>query len=156
VLLLDNDGNGQSLANSAHVAALLFAGDAHDLLLTDNSANTLSLIQGLPDAPIATVLADSNAGISGPVGLNISSKGNIVVANGGDADVLVLDPTGAPIGTYPCLVAPTGLSRLNGSAVFLLNVISNNDPLWLFDGDTDTPRVMFVPVDAVDPQGTGQ
>jgi len=48
------------------------------------------------------------------------------------------------------------LSRLNGNAVFLLNAFSNNDPLWLFDGDSATPRVVFVPVDQADSQSPGQ
>jgi hypothetical protein len=156
VIVLDNDGNGQNLANSTHVSALQFAGDAHDLLLTDDSDNTLSLIQGLPGAAAYKLLADSSAGISGPIGLNTSSNGNIVVANGLTANILVLDPGGSQIGSYPCPVAPTRLSRLNGNAVFLLNVFSNNDPLWLFDGDNATPRVVFVPVDQAGSQSLGQ
>ena len=153
---LDNDGNSTNLRNSTHVSALLFSGDTHDLFLTDDSDDKLSLIQGLPDAAVVTILADTNTGVSGPIGVNISSNGNLVVANGKSANILVLDSSGTQIGTYPCLVPPTGLSRLNGNAVFLLNVISNNDPLWLFDGDTETPRVMFVPVDQVGSQDAGQ
>jgi len=156
VALLDNDGNPRTLTNSPHPSALLFLGDSHDVLIADDSADTLSLIQGLPDAGSSTVLADASSGISGPVGLNTASSGNVVVANGRAANILVLDPSGTQIGTYPCLIAPTGLSRLNGNAVFLLNVISNDDPLWLFDGDSSTPRVMFVPVDQADPQGVAQ
>jgi hypothetical protein len=156
VMLLDNDGNGQNLTNSTHVSALQFAGDAHDLLLTDDSDNTLSIIQGLPGAAAYNLLADSTAGISGPIGLNTSLNGNIVVANGLTANILVLDSGGSQIGAYPCPVAPTRLSRLNGNAVFLLNVFSNNDPLWLFDGDSATPRVLFVPVDQPDSPSLGQ
>ena len=156
VVAVDNNGNGQNLTNSTHVSALQFAGDAHDLLLTDDSDDTLSIIQGLPDAAASKVLADSSSGISGPVGLNTSLNGNLVVANGRAANILVLDSGGSQIGTYPCLVTPAGLTRLNGNAVFLLNVISNDDPLWLFDGDSSTPRVMFVPVEQTDPQSAGQ
>ena len=156
VVIIDNDGNGQNLTNSTHVSALQFAGDAHDLLLTDDSDDTLSIIQGLPDAAAYKVLADGSAGISGPVALNTSLNGNLVVANGRTANILVLDSGGSQIGAYPCPVAPAGLTRLNGNAVFLLNVISNDDPLWLFDGDSSTPRVMFVPVDQVDPPSVGQ
>jgi hypothetical protein len=156
VLLLGNDGNGKNLTNSTHVSTLQFAGDAHDLLFTDDSDDTLSLIQGLPDGATYQLLADGSAGISGPVGLNTSSNGNIVIANGRAANLLVLDARGSTIGAYACLVAPTGLSRLNGNAVFLLNVFSNNDPLWLFDGDSATPRVMFIPVDQVDSQSVEQ
>ena len=156
VVIVDNDGNGQNLTNSTHVSALQFANDAHDLLLTDDSDDTLSIIQGLPDAAAYNVLADGSAGISGPVALNTSLSGNVVVANGRTANILILDSGGSQIGTYPCLVAPTGLTRLNGNAVFLLNVISNDDPLWLFDGDSSTPRVMFVPVDQTDSQSVEQ
>jgi hypothetical protein len=156
VVIVDNDGNGQNLTNSTHVSALQFAGDAHDLLLTDSSDDTLSIIQGLPDAAAYKVLADGSAGISGPVALNISLNGNLVVANGRTSNILLLDSGGVPIGTYPCQVAPTVLTRLNGNTVFLLNIFSNNDPLWLFDGDSPTPRVMFVPVDQVDSQSVGQ
>ncbi|HEY3840803.1 MAG TPA: hypothetical protein VGL72_29725 [Bryobacteraceae bacterium] len=156
VIVIDNNGNGQNLTNSTHVSALQFANDAHDLLLTDDSDNTLSIIQGLPDAAAYNVLADATAGISGPVAVSTSLTGNLVVANGGTANILVLDSGGAQIGAYPCLVAPTGLTRLNGNAVFLLNAVSNDNPLWLFDGDNSTPRVVFVPVDQTDSQGAGQ
>lgn len=156
VVAIDNDGNAQNLTNSTHVSALQFVGDGHDLLRTDDSDDTLSVIQGLPGAAVYKVLADSSAGIAGPVALNTSSNGNLVVANGRTANILVLDSGGSPLGTYPCLVAPTALTRLNGNAVFLLNVISNDDPLWLFDGDSSTPRVMFVPVDQTGSQSVGQ
>ncbi len=156
VVVVDNDGNAQNLTNSTHVSALQFASDAHDLLLTDDADDTLSIIRGLPDAAAYTVLADGSAGISGPIALNTSLSGNLVVANGRTANILVLDSGGSQIGTYPCPVTPVGLTRLNGNAVFLLNVISNDDPLWLFDGDSSTPRVMFVPVDHADPQSVGQ
>jgi hypothetical protein len=156
VIMVANDGTPQNLTSSTHVSALQFAGDAHNLLLTDDSDDTLSIIQGLPDAGAYSVIADADSGISGPVALNTSSNGNIVVANGRTANILVLDSGGSQLGTYPCLVTPTGLSRLNGNAVFLLNVISNDDPLWLFDGDSATPRVMFIPVDQMNSQGVGQ
>jgi hypothetical protein len=149
VILLDENGNGQVLASSTHISALQFLGDAHDLLVADDSDNTLSVIQGLPQTTASTLVADGSAGLAGPIGLNTYLDGNLVIANGGASNVLVLDPGGAQIGSYPCPVAPSRLTRLNGKAVFLLNGISNDDPLWLFDGDSETPRVMFIPVEQV-------
>jgi hypothetical protein len=156
IVLLDADGNGRTLANSTHVSALQFLGGADDLLVADDSDDTVSLIQGVSGAALYKILADDTDGIAGPVGLNTSVNGNLVVANGRAANIVVLDPGGSQLGTYSCFSAPVGLSRLNGNAVFLLNGISNNDPLWLFDGDSATPRVMFIPVDQGGSSSAGQ
>ena len=156
VVLLDAAGNGQTLTSSTHVSALQFVGGTHNLLIADDSDDTLSLIQDVSGAAVYTLLADDTDGIAGPVGLNTSTNGNLVVANGRAANIVVFDPGGSQLGTYSCPSAPAGLSRLNGSAVFLLNGISNSAPLWLFDGDSATPRVLFIPVDQGGSSSVGQ
>ena len=156
VILLDVSGNGQTLTNSTHVSAMQFSGGSDNLLVTDDSDNTLSLIQDVSGAATYELLADNTDGIAGPVGLNTSSNGNVVVANGQGGNVVVFDSGGSQLGTYSCPTAPSGLGRLNGNAVFLLNGISDNNPLWLFDGDSATPRVLFIPVDQVASSTVGQ
>jgi hypothetical protein len=156
VVLLDAQGNGQTLTNSTHVSAMQFSGGADNLLVTDDSDDTLSLIHDVSGAAAYELVADNTDGIAGPVGVNTSSNGNLVVANGGAANVVVFDSGGSQIGTYSCPTAPAGLSRLNGNSVFLLNGISDNNPLWLFDGDSATPRVLFIPVDQVASSTVGQ
>jgi hypothetical protein len=156
IVLLDAHGNGSTLTNSTHVSAMQFSGGADDLLVTDDSDNTLSVIQGVSGAALYELLADDTDGIAGPVGLNTSMNGNLVVANGRAANIVVFDPGGSQLGTYSCPIAPVGLSRLNGNAVFLLNGISHNDPLWLFDGDSATPRVVFIPANQCGSSSVGQ
>jgi hypothetical protein len=155
--LLDADGNGTTLLSSSHISALQFMGDTRDLLIADDVDDTVSLIQDVSGAALFRPLAAAADGIAGPIGLNISLDRNlVVVANGRAGGIFVLDMTAAQPTTYACPCTPAGLSRLNGNSVFLLNGISENSPLWLFDGDGATRRVLFIPADQGGTTGAGQ
>lgn len=156
IVLLDSAGNAGALTNSTHVGALQFAGDAKDLLVADDSDDTVFVIRDVSGAALPQLLADSDSGIAGPVGLNTSSDGRLIVANGRGANIVLFATDGSQLGAYSCPCTPAGLNRLNGSAVFQLNSISTTDPLWIFDGDSTTPRVVFVPVDQSESSGAGQ
>ena len=147
---IDTDGGVRTLANPAHASALQFIGGSNDLLVADDVADTVAVIQDVPGAAAWQPLAGSADGVAGPIGLNVSLDGNrIVVANARAGNILVLNANGVaggpPTGTYACPCTPAGLYRLNGNAVYLLNGVSDNGPLWIFDGDSVTPRVVFIP-----------
>jgi hypothetical protein len=156
IVLLDANGDSHALAASTHVSALQLVGAAQDLLVADDADDTVSLIQDVTGTGAVQLLADNSSGIDDPVALNVASDGRLVVANGQGATVVTLAPDGSQQQSYPCPCTPAALSRLNGSAVFLLNSITNSDPLWIFDGDSATPRVVFLPVDQGGASVSGQ
>jgi hypothetical protein len=158
---IDADGNVRTLATPAHASALQFIGGSNDLLLADDVDDTVTMIQDVSGSATLLPVAGADAGIAGPIGLNASRDGKqIVVANGRSGNILVFDASGIasgpPLGSYVCPCSPAGLSRLNGNSVFLLDGISDSGPLWIFDGDNATPRVMFIPADGAASAGSGQ
>jgi hypothetical protein len=157
VMQIDADGNGRTLTNSTHISALRFMGGGNDLLVADDADDTVSMIQDVPGSALWKPLAAATDGIAGPIGLDVSLDGmRIVVANGRAGNIFEFDPNGPERGTYPCPCAPKGLGRLNGNSVFLLNSVSDAGPLWIFDGDSATPRVLFIPAAVTGPASSAQ
>jgi hypothetical protein len=151
-IALDADGNPRTLANSTHISAVQFS--ANDLLVADDMDDTVSMVQDAPGSALWRPLAAAADGIAGPTGLDVSLDGRLViVANGRAGNIFVFDPNGPQRGAYACPCTPAGLGRLNGNSVFLLNSISDGGPLWIFDGDSVAPRVMFIPADQSGPAG---
>ena len=143
---IDPDGSARTLAGSTHISALQFMGESRNLLVSDDADNTVSMVQDVSGSAALQLLAGAADGISGPAGLDVSLDGKLViVADSSGRNVLVFDSSGSQRAMYPCPCTPAGLGRLNGNSVFLLNGLSDSGPLWLFDGDNATPRVLFVP-----------
>jgi len=143
--------------NSTHISAVRFTGEGRNLLVADDADDTVSMVQDVATSGVWAPLAGTADGIAGPVGLDVSLDGkSIVVANGRGRNIFVFDPGGPQRATYPCPCTPTGLGRLNGNSVFVVNDVSDSSPLWIFDGDGATPRVLFVPAGTTDPAGSGQ
>jgi hypothetical protein len=157
LIRLDADGNPIPLPNSSHPSALQFIGDSGDLLVADDVDDTVSIVKDVGGAGLLNHLAGAADGIAGPIGLSASIDGKqIVVANGRNGNILVLDANGPARGSYACPCNPAELGRLNGNSVFLLNGIADNSPLWIFDGDSATPRVMFIPAEDAGTAGSNQ
>jgi len=157
VILIDPAGNPRTLTNSSHISALHFIGGTGNLLVADDAADTVSEVQDVAGSASLQPLAAATDGIAGPIGVDASLDGKlVVVANGRAQNIFVFDPNGSQRGTYSCPCAPAGLGRLNGNSVFLLSAISGTDPLWLFDGDSATPRVVFIPAVQSAPAGSTQ
>jgi DNA-binding beta-propeller fold protein YncE len=147
---MDDGGGLFTLANPQHASALRFIGGRNDLLVADDGSDTVGVVQDVPGAALWQPLAGAADGVAGPIGLDVSLDGaRLVVANARAGNILVLSAAGAAAGpppvSFPCPCNPAGLGRLNGNAVFLLNGISDNAPLWIFDGDSATQRVVFIP-----------
>jgi hypothetical protein len=70
------------------------------------------------------------------------------VANSGGA-VAQFDLQGGAPEVVSCSCGPTGLARLGGDSVFLLNG-GGAPPLFLLDGGGERPRLWFVPLDGGD------
>jgi hypothetical protein len=158
LIRIDADGGTLTLANPAHASALQFIADSHDLLIADDAADTVSVVQDVAGSAVLQPLASALDGIAGPIGLNVSLDGKqIIVANGRAGNILVLRANGVaggpPLGPYSCPCNLSELGRLNGNSVFVLNDVSDSGPLWIFDGDSATPRVVFIPAVDAEPAG---
>jgi len=145
VVVLGMDGTVRTLPGSQNVTAVGFFRGSRDSLIADGPANKVYLVKDTAGASETTLLADDTQGISGPVAVAASRDGKrVFVANSGSPGVASFDVGGGGVAVTSCRCAPTQLAALNGSAVFRLSDPSGG-PVWLFDGDGDEPRIVFVP-----------
>ena len=70
------------------------------------------------------------------------------MANAGSAAVTYIELDSTVTQTLECHCRVTGLYPLSGAAVFRLNELSS-EPVKLFDGSGEAPRILFV---ATEPQ----
>jgi hypothetical protein len=77
------------------------------------------------------------------VAVAASSDGSKVFAASRGGQVTILDLRTASRTSVACGCVPGVLARLRGNAVFRLNDVGDG-PLWLLDGDSAEPRILFV------------
>jgi hypothetical protein len=153
LLRMDADGAAPVIMTSSHISGLRFAGDSRDLLVTDDVDDTVYLARDVSGSPSPVLLAGASEGIAGPIAAEFSAdKRLVIVLNGRAGNIVLLDPAGGDRSVFACACVGTGLSRLNGNAVFRLNDPSAG-PLWVFDGDAPRPRIVFIPPDRTDDGG---
>ncbi|MEB2362288.1 MAG: hypothetical protein HUU41_00010 [Bryobacteraceae bacterium] len=139
--LLDNGGNVLSSTRLGDVAAAEFLFDSHDALVADRARREL-LLAG---AAGIRLLLDSSVLVE-PVAVAASRHNRRAVVADAKSQAVVsvgLDGEGVLVTACPCEIS--GLQRFQGDAVFLLTSTSSK-PMWVFDGDATSPRVVFVPV----------
>ena len=156
ILLAPAEGNAGAVFRAApgeelrfvwsfrRVAVMEFMSLSHDALVADGEANALYLLRDTGEAMQAVLLAGEGDGISSPKSVAAAEDASrVVVASDLTKDLVVVDPAGGPSLKLACDCAPTGLSRLQGNAVFRLTELSS-DRMWVLDGDSPEPRLVFV------------
>ena len=139
------DGTVRTLPGPQNVSAIGFFRGSRDFLIADGPASKVYLVKDTAGTSETTLLADETSGISGPVAVAASMDGKrVFVANSGSPGVASVDLAGGVVAVTSCRCAPTQLAAVNGNAVFRLSGPSGG-PVWLFDGDGDEPRIVFVP-----------
>ena len=122
LLRMDADGAAPVIMTSSHISGLRFAGDSRDLLVTDDVDDTVYLARDVSGSPSPVLLAGAAEGIAGPIAAEFSvDKRLVIVLNGRAGNIVSLDPAGGDRSVFACACVATGLSRLNGNAVFRLN-----------------------------------
>jgi len=140
VLAFGPDGGVTYSVPVGQPAALTHFSKSADAVVADGLNNTVWLIHG---GQLAR-LAGPDDGVSGPSAVELSaSQQRVIIANSGSNAVLIVDLGGKASSLVPCNCQVRGLQRLSGDAVFRLTD-SADQPMWLLDGDSDTPRVVFV------------
>jgi DNA-binding beta-propeller fold protein YncE len=145
ILLIDADANTRQVFTGMHLAAAAFMGGTHDLLVADDMNDSIHLVHAVDSSAAAAGVAGRQEGILRPVALDASADGRqVFVVNARPASVVVFDLRNHTAAKYVCHCAPAGLTPLIGRATFVVSQPANG-PLWVFDGDAEQPRVVFVP-----------
>jgi DNA-binding beta-propeller fold protein YncE len=125
-------------------ALALLHGD-QDVIVADAAINEITLLRNFAGTPQAFRLAGERDGISGPVGLRISSDSRkLYIANGPSRTLDIWNFEAQLIeASYPLDAEPTRLTPFQGSSTFVLNDVGDH-PLLLLDAAIDL-AVYFVP-----------
>jgi len=146
LFLLKSGQEPRLLASLDQASALLLRGDT--LFVADAGRNQILRLTGWDGAFAQSILAEEALGISGPAGLALAAKSNLLyVANATSRQLVALDlATGAQAAVYELDFTPSRLEPLAGSLLLLHPGLAGNAPAQLFD--TAARRLFFVPVSA--------
>jgi hypothetical protein len=145
IFLIDAEGNTRPVFKGIHISAVAFMGATHDVVVADDASNSIHIVYAVESSAAAIRIAGRENGIAGPVAAGSSQdRRRVFVVNMRPASVIVLDLKSHATAKYICHCNPTDLIRLNGHGTFVFSHPADG-PLWVFDGDAQRPRVVFVP-----------
>ena len=137
-------GAGQTLLRDCRFPSMEFVpGSATLLMATETAVYLYQSGQGLQ------LLADQRDGIANVVGAAASGDGAQVFIAMRSGQVAVRNLAAGTQTLLACSCEPAGMWRLRGKAVFRLNELGAG-PVWLVDGGTAEPRILFVAMSAGD------
>jgi hypothetical protein len=144
VLVIGADGSTASIPLGYRVQALAFRPHTQDAAAA--AGDVVFLLPDVTRIPQPIRVAGAEEGISGPTAVAFSNDGQrLFAANAGTGTVTASDLTAGNTAALACDCTLAGLGRLRGAAVFRLTEMP--DPLLLFDGTANQPRILFVPPD---------
>jgi hypothetical protein len=133
-------GPARFLLGLTGVAAIAYRPEGGAAALAEAATNQLYILTESELIP----LAGEREGVSGPVAVAWSSDGRqVILANGEARSIVVVERETGARRLVACDCRPEGLERLEGRAVFRLTGPSS-ETMWLFDGDAEEPRTVFV------------
>jgi hypothetical protein len=124
-------------------AAIAFLPRQAAALIADPGRNEILLLRSLEGSPLP--LASETEGVLRPVDIAASLDGRKAVVISKDASaILILGIEDGSVTAVPYEQSAKELRRLNGNARFRLTG-DTAQPLWVLDGDSAPPRLVFVP-----------
>jgi hypothetical protein len=143
---ISSKGSASLVTTTGRFAGMTFVSATQNALIADAANNTIWLASNLAAGLSLEPAATSQQGISQPVAIAASADGRwLVAAVKGGAAVLRIDLTGQSSATLvACSCTATKLRTLSGNSTFLLSDITSG-PVWTFDGDSASPRIVFIP-----------
>ena len=127
-----------------HASAIQFLRNSNGAVIADDLDNTIYTLSGGQ----IYAIAGPGDGISTPVGIAVSNDNQkVFVGNSGSASVTTIGLNGTGTQSVSCDCTLTGLRPTSADSVFQLTDFSGG-PILLFDGNSTTPRTIFVPVRA--------
>jgi hypothetical protein len=143
---ISSKGSASLVTTAGRFAGMTFLSATQNALIADAANNTVWLASNLTAGVSLEAAATSQQGISQPVAIAASSDGRwLVAAIKGGASVVRIDLTGqSPAAQVACSCTAKKLGTLSGNSTFLLSDITSG-PVWTFDGDAASPRIVFIP-----------
>lgn len=144
IYVYPNGGEARLISTVHHATDLAFINGV-DAVVADDHDQKIYLLRSVTGVTATLPLAGEAQGLASPRAVAVSrDQRRVYVANAGSADIVAINLSDGVSARYACPCAPSALRRLNGTAVFRLTEPSDG-PLWLFDGDLEQPRIVFVP-----------
>jgi hypothetical protein len=154
VVALVSDGRVRTISAPERATAARFLRKSGDAVIAGRSG--VYLVRDVTGAAETTLLAAEADGISEPIAVAASNDGKrVFAASARSRAVAVIELAAGAITVTSCSCEPSALAALNGNAVFRLTEPSGG-PVWLFDGDSSEPRIVFVPPYRPQPEGGAQ
>jgi hypothetical protein len=147
VQAISADGTASQVTAVAGLGGMTFLPSAQNALIADAGRNTILLASNLPGSTTLNQVATTADGISQPLAVASSADGRwLIVANQNGAAVLRLDLTRQSASDQVACSGCTAskLTPLGGNSSFLLSDVGSG-PIWTFDGDSPSPRIVFIP-----------
>src|ERR1017187_2560148 len=143
-IYLELNGALQSAGALPAVSGMAFLLGSHDALSADSNLSGVYRIATDSALPNLKKIAGPEDGISSLIGVALSLDNQHTFAVTTAGDVFELNPGGGARKLASCSCKPSGLYAMPGNARFRLNNLPQS-PLWIFDGDSSQPDVLFVP-----------
>ncbi|MGA7314567.1 MAG: hypothetical protein WBX22_11420 [Silvibacterium sp.] len=140
------DGTASEVTAVGGLGGMAFLPSTQNALIADAARNTISLASNLPGNTALNIVATTADHVMQPAAIASSADGRwLIVANQNGAAILRLDLTRqTPPAQIACNCMAAKLVPLNGNSTFLLSDVTSG-PVWTFDGDAPSPRIVFVP-----------
>ena len=139
------DGSAAAkLASLSKFGGFTFIASTENALIADTATNTLWLQAGLATSSISQVAGVAD-GVESPtsVGSSADARWAVVMNDAGSILRIDLSKQVRPE-KITCSCSPTNLVPLSGNLIFRMTD-AGAGPVWAFDGDLATARVVFVP-----------
>jgi hypothetical protein len=144
VWLLAPDGS-RFLSYVAATPSLAFLSGSHDVLIADGALSTVMLVRDATGQAQITQIGGQGEGVSRPIAVAAAADNrHAFVANADPAGIVSLSLEGEQPLLVPCDCTLTGLEPLADGTTFRLSD-PGEGPIWLLDGASSPPRIVFVP-----------
>jgi hypothetical protein len=142
VWIFPPDGDPKSVLPAGRVVSISFIPDSSDALIVDTREQAVYLLNA---NSASTVVAGPQEGIDEPVAAQASRNGKFVyIAAAGNGRILILNREDGSRRELTCTCALETLARMSDETVFRLGRMTEG-PMWLLDGRSTEPRLVFVP-----------
>lgn len=146
VQAISADGTVTQVAVLAGLGGMAFLPTGQDALIGDSGRSTIWLASNLPSNSALNRVAATADGVTQPTSVGASRDGRWLIVANQDGTILRIDLSRqtAPSKVVCSSCTATKLIPLNSNSTFLLSDATSG-PIWTFDGDSPSPRIVFIP-----------
>jgi len=139
------NASGSRFLSSSHASSIAFIVNSHDAVVSDSIVGEAYLLRRADDIPEQVLLVSPSDGVNGLSGIVVSDDGRyVVVAGSASGTIGIVDLERSIHTVVTCNCRPSGVYRMNGTAVFRLN--EPPDALvTILDLTSGKPRILIIP-----------